>query len=451
MTFYAFIHFNMNTFTDAEWGEGRESPDTFNPTALDCRTWCELFSECGLSGVIITAKHHDGFCLWPSACTEHDVASSSWRDGRGDVIRELADACAEFDLKLGIYISPWDRNNPLYGVDDAAYNEYFRKQLRELLGNYGEVFEVWFDGANGDRDNPRKYQEYDWDGFVEVVRELQPGAVIFSDGGPDIRWVGNERGYAAPTQWATMDRDAFYPGYSGPRFGELNTGKEGGTHWLPAEVDVSIRPGWYYHAAEDDKVKSVEHLLKIYYESVGHSANLLLNFPVDRRGLVHENDAKALRAMTAILEETFAEDLARARQATASNVRGGAGDFAAANVTDGDPATSWATDDGVTESALTIEFGEPVTFDRIVLAEHIELGQRVRAFAISAPEGDGAGDGGKWREVFRGTTIGHRRIAAFDAITAAAVRLTIEDARACPVIESVEVYASSPRDRYRPE
>jgi len=439
-TFYAFIHFNMNTFTGVEWGHGTETPDTFHPTELDCDQWCELFAECGLTGVIITAKHHDGFCLWPSEFTEHDVASSKWKEGRGDVIRELADACERHGLWLGIYISPWDRNNPIYGRDDEAYNRYFIGQMEELLGNYGEVLEVWWDGANGDRNNPEKHQEYDWEGFVDTVNRLQPNAVIFAPptAGATVRWIGNEAGYAAGTQWATFDRGL------GEHQPSLNTGVEGAAEWIPGEVDVSIRPAWYWSAETDHKVRSIEKLLDIYYESIGHNANLLLNFPVDNRGLVHENDAAALRALTSIVRATFYRDFALSKPVVASSTRGGHFRYGAALVTDGHPDTYWATDDGVTTGSLTIELGKPRVFNRLVAREHIELGQRVRGWNVEARVE------GTWQRVFEGTTIGHRRIARFDTVTADAVRVNITDSRACPTIETISVHVAPARVTIQP-
>lgn len=441
--FYAFVHFNMNTFTGVEWGHGTESPEAFHPTELDANQWCQLFKECGLTGVIITAKHHDGFCLWPSAFTEHDVASSPWKDGKGDVIRELADACAAHDLFLGIYISPWDRNNPIYGRDDEAYNKYFIGQMEELLTGYGEVAEVWWDGANGDRNNPEKHQEYDWEAFNETVMRLQPGSVTF---GPPYgnmpvgaRWVGNERGYANATQWST------YPMGVPERAGELNIGIEGADRWFPAESDVSIRPGWYWTKESDDKVKSVQELLDIYYASVGHNTNLLLNFPVDNRGLVHGNDAAALRKMTDILRATFAEDLALGRPVTASHNRGDDPFFGAARAVDGDRGTYWAADDDQLAATLTVEFDGARPVNRAVFQEHVELGQRVRAWDLEARVQ------GEWQSVASGTTIGYKRIARFDAVTADALRLRITDSRACPTIATFSAHASPATVSINPE
>ncbi|MCA9319589.1 MAG: alpha-L-fucosidase, partial [Planctomycetes bacterium] len=284
LEYYAFVHFNMNTFMAVELGDGREPADTFAPRDLDCRQWCAAFRDAGMKGVIITAKHHDGFCLWPSAQTTYSVAASSWRQGEGDILRELSAACREFGLKFGVYLSPWDRHHPDYG--SARYNEVFKAQLEEVLTRYGDVFEVWFDGACSEGPNGKR-QDYDWPGFVEVVRKHAPDAVIFSDAGPDVRWVGNEKGVASFTNWAPFNREEFHPGIT-DRNVELGTGHENGSHWVPAEADVSIRPSWFYHASENDELKTTDDLLSIWYDSVGSNANLLLNVPADHRGLIPE-------------------------------------------------------------------------------------------------------------------------------------------------------------------
>ena len=315
---YAFVHFNMSTFTDLESGDGRGDPQLFKPTELDCRQWVRVFRAAGLRGVIITAKHHDGFCLWPSDHTEHDIASSSWRGGRGDVLRELSDACRDEGLRFGIYLSPWDRQHPDYG-NSEVYNECFRRQVREVLTRYGEVFEVWFDGACGEGANGKR-QVYDWPSFYAVVRECQPNAVIVSDGGPDVRRVGNERGLASETCWSFLRRADVKPGT--PKLEELTSGHADGTHWVATECGVSIRPGWDYDASQDTRVKSVDHLLSIYHGSVGRNANLLLGFPVDRRGLVHESDAARAREWRHAIDQIYRENTAQGKKATASNVRG---------------------------------------------------------------------------------------------------------------------------------
>jgi len=439
LEYYAFIHFNMNTFTNREWGLGDESPASFNPTGLDAGQWAKVAREAGMKGIIITAKHHDGFCLWPTETTPHSVINSPWKEGRGDVLRELSEACRANGLKFGVYLSPWDRNHSAYG--SAAYVADYHRQLRELLTNYGDIFEVWFDGANGGSgyyggaNETRKIDNktyYQWDKVAAIVRELQPEAVIFSDGGPDIRWVGNEEGWANETNWSIMRRDEIHPGW--PRYVELRSGHEDGTHWLPAEADVSIRPGWYYHPSEDHRVKSLPQLLDIYYNSVGRNAALLLNLPVDPRGLVHENDAKQLMALKNQLDRDFEKDLAPSARVTATNERGGSARFEAANLTDGNKATYWATDEGIHTGAVTFEFDGPTALNRILLQEYIALGQRVQAFRISAQVD------GNWQELARQTTIGYKRILRFPTIQATAVRIEITAAKGPPLLSTVSLF-----------
>ena len=449
LEYYAFVHFNMNTFTDFEWGHGTETPKTFNPTELDCRQWARVCKAAGMKAIIITAKHHDGFCLWPSKFTEHSVKNSNWRNGQGDLLRELSDACREFGLKFGVYMSPWDRHEPSYG-DSPRYNEHFKNQLTETLSNYGEVFEVWFDGACGEGPNGKR-QVYDWPGFIQTVRNLQPNAVIFSDAGPDIRWVGNESGFANPTNWSLLKRDEFYPG--SPRYRELTSGHRDGTHWLPAECDVSIRPGWYYHQSQDDQVKSLDHLLDIYFKSVGRNASLLLNLPVDRRGLVHENDVKALNHLKKFLDATFTENLAAAAQVTASNTRGNDPLYRPENITDilpqnnnngspkksaPDKATFWAADDNINSATLEVKFPLPKTFSVISLQEYIALGQRIEDFTVDAWLDN------QWQQITQGTTIGYQRLLRFPAVTSQKLRLNIRQSRACPTIANFAVYLAPP-------
>lgn len=439
LEFYAFVHFNMNTFTNMEWGFGDESPELFNPTELDTRQWARVCKEAGMKGIILTAKHHDGFCLWPSEYTEHSVKNSPWKNGKGDVVRELADACKEYGLKFGVYLSPWDRNHPDYGKPE--YLTYFRNQLRELLTNYGDVFEVWFDGANGgtgwygganeERRIDRKTY-YDWENTYKIVRELQPMACLFSDNGPDVRWVGNEEGWAMKTNWAPIRRDEFYPG--SPNYAELRTGHEDGTHWVPAEVDVSIRPGWYYHPSEDHKVKTLPHLLDIYYNSIGRNASFLLNFPVDTRGLIHEKDVEQVMKLAEAIKADFAHNLAAGKRVTATNIRGNSRKYKAGNVTDGNPDTYWATDDNIIESSLEINFKQPVAMNRFLIQEDIRLGQRVKKFKLEAWVEN------EWQLVAIETTIGRKRILRFPDVFASKLRVTIEDAKASPVISNIEVF-----------
>ncbi|MFQ5448106.1 MAG: alpha-L-fucosidase [Saprospiraceae bacterium] len=432
MKYYAFIHFGPNTFTDIEWGHGNESPDVFNPGQLDCRQWARVIKDAGMEGAIITAKHHDGFCLWPSKYSTHTVRESRWRDGKGDVLKDLSEACREYGLKFGIYISPWDRNHPTYGTDE--YNDTFKNMLKEVLTGYGEVFEVWFDGANGEGPNGKK-QVYDFPGFAEVVRQYQPQAVIFSDGGPDIRWVGNERGYAAETNWCTVKDDFFYPGIGGVN-DQLQHGHEDGGKWLPTEVNTSIRPGWFYHAEQDTLVKSLPQLVDNWYHSVGMNGNFLLNIPVDNRGLIHENDATRLMKLKAWLDSSFSVDLANNATATSPQVRGHAKKYSAQNTIDGNPETYWTTDDSVTTAVLIIDFGKETELNAVLMQEYIALGQRVKTFTVEAFLKN------EYQPVATGTTIGNRRIVPFGALKTDKLRISFS-AKACPLIHTVEVYKAA--------
>ncbi len=444
LEYYAFVHFNMNTFSNMEWGFGDEDPALFNPTELDVRQWTRVFKEAGMKGVIITAKHHDGFCLWPSAYTEHSVKNSPWRDGNGDLLRELADACREYDLKFGVYLSPWDRNHADYGT--PAYLGYFRNQLTELLTNYGEIFEVWFDGANGGTgwyggaNEERKIDNrtyYEWETTFDLIRELQPNANIFSDGGPDVRWVGNEEGWARPTNWSLLKRADFAPGIA-QNLEHLRAGQEDGTHWVPAEVDVSIRPGWYYHPYEDHKVKTLPQLLDIYYHSVGRNASLLLNFPVDTRGLVHETDVAAVMKLAEALRADFEHDLAYGKKIVASNVRGNSKKYGASNVLGNNSTKYWSTDDGITQASLTIDFGNPLTFNRFLVQEFIPLGQRVSRFSVEALVN------GVWSTIAEETTIGYKRILRLPITEATQLRFNVLESKDVPVISNLQIF-NAPR------
>ncbi|MCB0476363.1 MAG: alpha-L-fucosidase, partial [Flavobacteriaceae bacterium] len=390
--------------------------------------------------LIITAKHHDGFCLWPSNYTAYSVKNSVWKNGNGDVIKELSDACKKHGLKLGIYLSPWDRHNADYGRPE--YITYFRNQLTELLTNYGPLFEIWFDGANGGdgyyggSDEIRyvdKKNYYDWKNTYSIIRKLQPDAIIWSDAGPDARWVGNEHGFAYETTWSPLIRDSIYGGM--PEYArKYAMGQEKGTHWVPAEADVSIRPGWFYHQNEDNKVKTLKELLDIYYESVGQNATLLLNLPLDKHGLIPKTDSIQLIKLSRQLHNDFKNDLARNKQITASNVRGNSKKYAANRVLDGDYNTYWATDDSETRASLTIDFGKTIQFNRIVLQEYITLGQRVKSFSIAIEKN------GKWQLLDTHSTIGYKRILRYPKITTERIKLTIIDARACPLISTVQVF-----------
>jgi alpha-L-fucosidase len=446
LEFYGFLHFTVNTFTDKEWGYGDESPAIFDPTDFDADQIVGVARAAGMKGLILTAKHHDGFCLWPSQYTEHSVKNSRWRDGQGDVVKEIAEACRRHGLAFGTYLSPWDRNHPDYGR--PAYLEYFRNQLRELMTGYGPLFEVWFDGANGgdgyyggtrERRRIDRLTYYDWPNTRQIVRDLQPGASMFSDAGPDVRWVGNEKGIAGDPSWATLNRDDFAPGEADQK--RLNSGDRPGTHWLPAECDVSIRPGWFYHAEEDDQVRDPLDLLDLYYKSVGRGASFLLNLPPDRRGRIHENDQRSLREFRAMLDTTFDEDLARGATARASHVRGDSERFSPAHVLDGDRDTYWSTDNGVTTPELVLDLGRTVTFNVVSLREYLPLGQRIEDWALDTWQE------GAWSEFAKGTAIGNRRLWRGDDVTTDRVRLRITKAPVCPALSEMALFLEPPEAR----
>ena len=437
LEYYMFVHFTVNTFTDKEWGYGDEEPSVFNPSAMDCRQWARVAHDAGMKGIIITAKHHDGFCLWPSKYTEHSVRSSVWKDGNGDVLRELRQACDEFGLKMGIYLSPWDRNSPVYGTSE--YLTYYRNQLRELLTEYGEIFEVWFDGANGGdgyyggaretrRIDNRTY--YEWPGTHQIVRELQPSAVMFSDAGPDVRWVGNERGIGSLTNWCLLKKDELWPGGDFAKI--LGAGHEDGNYWVPAEVDVSIRRGWFYHTSQDSMVRSPENLMELFYSSVGRNCNLLLNVPPDTRGLLHENDVESLIVFRKLRDKEFETDLAKGKKAISSDTRGRK--YKPSNVTDGKTETYWALPDGVTDAEITINLGNETEINRILVQEYIKLGQRVQEFEVWALVND------EWVRLVDGTTIGYKIIRKFPVVKTSQIKLTIRRSKASPVISNIEIY-----------
>lgn len=439
MEYYAFIHFNMNTFTDMEWGYGSEKPSLFNPTELDVNQWVKVIKDAGMTGVIITAKHHDGFCLWPSAYTEHSVKNSPWKNGKGDLLKELSQACKRENLKFGVYLSPWDRHHAEYGKPE--YVTYFHNQLRELLTNYGEIFEVWFDGANGgsgyygganENRNIDSKTYYQWDKTTEIIRELQPKAVIFGDGGPDVRWIGNEYGYGTETNWASFNNNEVWAGHA--KREHLQKGDEDGDKWIPAEADVSIRPGWYYHKREDHQVRSLEEVVNIYYNSVGRNATLLLNLPVDTRGLVHENDIKRLMELKKVIDEDFAHNLASQAKVSATNVRQKHKSFRAENAIDNNKHTYWTTDEGVIKASLEFSFDKPTTINRFLVQEYIPKGQRVKAFSLEY-EADG-----KWITIDTQTTIGYKRILRFDPITTSKLRFNIIDSKDIPLISNIEIF-----------
>jgi alpha-L-fucosidase len=458
---YAFLHFTTNTFTDKEWGYGDEQPSIFNPTAFDADKIVTALKAGGMRGVILTAKHHDGFCLWPTKTTKHSVASSPWKNGQGDIVKELAEAARKQGLEFGVYLSPWDRNHPQYG--QREYVQVYRAQLRELLTNYGPIFEVWHDGANGgdgyyggarEKRTIDRRTYYDWPTTWALVRKLQPNAVIFSDVGPDVRWVGNEKGIAGETSWATYQPVGEDGGAPAPGFiktADAPVGHRNGTQWIPAECDVSIRPGWFWHAAENSKVKTAEQLVDLYYQSVGRGCSLLLNIPPDRRGLLDDVDVASLTRFGELMNATFKNNLAASAIFMPSNVRGGTttttsdgtggrvtstdGPFDAHTLIDGDRATYWATDDKYTTPWLVVDFRSSKTFSVVRLREAIRLGQRVEAFALDAYTN------GEWKEFATATSIGPSRLIRLATpLTTNRIRLRITKAAVSPAIAELGVY-----------
>lgn len=431
----AFFHFTVNTFNGREWGSGNESPEIFQPLELDCRQWIKTIKDAGFKLAILTAKHHDGFCLWPSKYTDHCVKSSSWRDGTGDVLREFVEACKEYEILPGVYLSPWDRNHPSYGT--SAYNDYFVSQLKEVLTGYGPFYEVWFDGACGEGSN-RKKQIYDWDRYYETIRDIAPQANIAITG-PDVRWVGNEHGYGHKTEWNIVEEGAYDQHHIEKQFEEFHyEDRQGlndkpkkypskvttpvidGTDWIwyPSEVDVSIRPGWFYHKYQDKLIKTHNRLVNIYYRSVGYGSGLLLNFPPDKRGLIHEGDVRRIEEVKETLHKTFETQL------------GGTGVSEIKKEQDG--------------KVLLAEFPKKVTLDRIVLKENIAEGQLIAEFILEYKSSSG-----RWKRLARGTTIGYKRIIRSKRVSTKAVRLRVT-ATLCdisPDVQSMKLFKSSKRDR----
>lgn len=440
-----FICYGINTFTDKEWGTGKEDPALFNPTALNAGQWVKTAKEAGMKMVLLTCKHHDGFCLWPSAYTPFTVAASPWKAGKGDLVREVSDACMSQGLKFAVYLSPWDMNHPDYGTE--KYNDFFVNQLTELLTQYGRVDEVWFDGACGEGPNGKK-QEYDFKRYYSVIRQLQPEAVI-AVMGPDVRWVGTESGYGRDTEWsvipASVNSLAAIAESSQQETGSGTFVPEGdkmkpdlgsrtllteakGVIWYPSEVDVSIRPGWYYHAAEDSLVKSPQKLIDIYYSSVGKNSLLLLNLPPDQRGLIHEKDVHNLNEMQRILNETFRYNSMKQASLTSGNI---------GNLTDNRLETYWQGAAEMKKNRIELTFDEEQEFDRLMLQENITEGQRVESFSLECLVNN------EWATVAEGTTIGYKRILRFAPVRCTKARIQIRSARDIPQISEVGFYRSS--------
>ncbi len=427
MEFYLFTHFGPNTFTDKEWGEGTEPEDIFNPTSLDCRQWCRIAKEAGAKGIIITAKHHDGFCLWPSKYSTHTVRESKWKNGKGDVLKELSRACKEYGLKFGVYISPWDRNHPKYGTPE--YNDVFVNMMKEIFTNYGPIWELWWDGANGEGPNGKK-QVYDWHRFEQTVRKLSPGTVIFSDVGPDIRWCGNENGIAGETNWNYLDTAGFTRGIGAPPTDTLNQGNINGKNWIPAECDVSIRPGWFYHKEEDEKVKTPEQLFQLYLKSIGRGSNLLLNVPPDRRGLISEKDSTALVGFKKLRDESFKKNfsLEARKEFHYKGIIYKQNKFGDGN------AKTFQNALDFTKAGFWIKFDTVKRINCIVLKEPVTKGQQIKKATLYLLKGTDV-----IREVPL-TTIGHKRIITFPADDFSAIRFIINEAKTTPLISEIETY-----------
>jgi alpha-L-fucosidase len=437
-----FFHFGVNTFTDREWGDGTEDPTIFNPVSLDAEQWIKAVRDAGFKQVIITAKHHDGFCLWPSRFTEHSVKNSPWKNGKGDVVKEVADACKKYNIGFGVYLSPWDRNAKMYGTD--AYNDYFINQLTELLTQYGRVDEVWFDGANGEGPNGKK-QVYDFNRWYAHIRKLQPSATI-AIMGPDVRWVGTESGYGREMEWSVVPADdnmlqkiadgsqkdvAYAP--TGDKMGKDLGSREKireakGLVWYPAETDVSIRPGWFYHVKEDDEVKTPEKLLDIYFSSVGYNSVLLLNIPPDKRGLLSNSDVKSLKGFRQLLDKTFTNNLAKGaaiKSANGSNTKA---------LLDEKYNTYFTTKAKDTTTIIELVLPANQTFDVLSLQENIAIGQRIENFVLEYK------DGNEWKQLAEGSTVGYKRLIRFKEITAKELRLKILSSRQNPTISEFGLY-----------
>lgn len=445
MEFYNFLHFSMNTFTNREWGYGNDSPALFNPTDFDADAIIETLKDAGSAGAILTCKHHDGFCLWPTKTTDYSIKRSPYKNGKGDIVRELSEAARRHGLKFGVYVSPWDRHEASYGT--PAYVKLYREQIRELLTWYGPLFEIWHDGANGGTGyyggaNTKriidKHTYYGWPEIWELERKLQPDAVLFSDVGPDIRWIGNEKGIAGETCWATytprsVDGGTPVPGDVDER--EASTGTRNGKFWMPGECDVSIRPGWFWHAKENSQVKSPGELLTLFCESAGRGASFLLNVPPDRRGRIYETDAASLRGFGHLRNSIFSHNLAAHARVTASNTPGRSAQYRPGNLVDGRQDTYWTTDDSQTTPSVVFEFARPVAFNVVRLREAIRLGQRIAAFAVEVWENGG------WAPFVDGTSIGDCRILRRgEPARTTRVRLRIEKSPVSPALSEFALF-----------
>lgn len=443
---YGFIHFGINTFTDKEWGYGDESPSLFNPSNFDAEQIVKTFKAGGFKGVIITAKHHDGFCLWPTKTTEHNITKSPFRNGKGDLVREVADACQKYGMKFGVYLSPWDRNTANYGTPE--YVQMYRDQLTELLTNYGEVFETWHDGANGgdgyyngarETRNIDRSTYYNWPSVWKMIEKLQPNAVIFGDIGKGVRWIGNERGMAGDPCWATFTPESVEPGKD-PSNGTVKywlsvNGTRNGQYWMPAETDFSIRPGWFWHQKENDKVKTAKELWYHYLISVGRGASMLLNIPPDKTGRIFKTDSLHIQQFGDYLKQVFSKNIIKNAKISSTNTRGNDAKFSTKNLMDGDEATYWAADDDAKNPSLTIELPKNQTFNLIQFKEFTPLGQRIDSVQVSAMIN------GKYEDIGGANSIGINKIIVLNqAISTNKLKINILKAEACPALSEIGLY-----------
>lgn len=432
MEYYMLVHFGLGTFSDNEQQTPRLS--AFNPVNVDCRQWAATAKAAGMKGIIIVAKSDDGFCLWPSNFSKYTVRESSWLNGRGDILKELSDACKEYDLKFGLYLSPIDNNHPTYGT--AEYNQMFAGMLTEVTSNYGQIFEQSFNRMK-EQNTHAKLQLYDWDLFLRIVMRNQPSAVIASDIGPGVRWSGSLQGIAGETNWSTLNVDGFGRGEAdAPSLDTLSRGNRLGENWIPSESDVSIRPGWFYSPDTDDRIKSLDELMNIYYTSVGRNSNLLLNVAPDRSGRIPKNDSIRLMQFRRVIDEALGADIMEAAKVEASSVRGNSDRFIEQNMLDANYDSYWATDDTVTQATLDISFRRDKTFNRLLLQEYIPLGQRIERFSVEYMKDD------QWKPLVSGTTIGYKRILRFHSVTSRQIRINIEKALASPVINKLSLFSA---------
>ncbi|MEN8228773.1 MAG: alpha-L-fucosidase [Bacteroidota bacterium] len=442
MEYYSLVCYGLNTYTEEEWAYGDVDPEVFNPSNLDTDQWARVASDAGMKGLILVAKHHDGFCLWPSKFTDYSIKATPWKNGTGDILRDLSKSCKKYDLKLGLYLSPWDRNHAGYGRPE--YVDYYYRQLEEIMTEYGTVFEFWIDGANGGTgyyggaDEQRTIDRktyYGYEKIYSIVEKYQPNALIFSDIGPGVRWVGNESGIVNETNWNTINVEGRYPGESGPEFHKkLGTGDRDGKSWIPAEVNTTLLwpKAWYYHTGHQPR--SLDNLMELYYTSIGRGSPLNLGLAIAPNGEIRDIDVQALMRFKQQVDLEFRDNLVDRAKLTSSEYRGKASRFSADKIQDDDPVTYWATSDNIQKASVIVDFRRATTFNRLMMQEYITLGQRIHKFTAEAVVD------GEYREVISGTTIGYKRILRFDDVTSSKLRITFETDAACLTLSSLGVY-----------